>query len=392
MTPNGHIQPAEANGRTFGGVRREYRPWSDPGRKPLMEIQDISKRFGSFIAIDRFSLNIHEREFFSLLGPSGCGKTTLMRIIAGFDMPTTGRILLDGKDITDVPPHHRPINMMFQSYALFPHMTVAQNIAFGLQMDRLPKPQIVDRVREALRIVRLEGYGDRRPRQLSGGQKQRVALARAVVKRPRLLLLDEPLAALDRKLREETQFELMDLQEQLGLTFVVVTHDQQEAMAVSDRIGVMSGGRLVQCGTPGDIYEAPACRLVADFVGSVTLFEGVVARLSEGTVWVACTGFDAPFEVETQAVLTSGQKVCIAVRPEKFRLVGNGAKHPNRVLGKVADIAYLGGMTQARVSVPGGQRVSVSWPNASRAADATVTWDQPVTLCFNPSDAVLLTE
>ena len=244
-----------------------------------MRFEAVTKRFGDFTAVDNLSLDLYEREFFALLGPSGCGKTTLLRMLAGFETPDQGRVLLDGEDISPIPPYRRPVNMMFQSYALFPHLTVEGNIAFGLKQDGLPKSEIATRVAEGLALVRLEAFGKRKPHQLSGGQRQRVALARALVKRPRVFLLDEPLAALDKKLREETQFELMDLQSKLGLTFIIVTHDQEEAMTMADRIGVMNHGRLSQVATPSELYEQPNSRWVADFIGDVNLVEG---RLVEG--------------------------------------------------------------------------------------------------------------
>src|SRR5262250_1654774 len=256
------------------GARRTLAHWADPVARPLVRFDGVSKRFDTAIAVERVSLDIFSGEFFALLGPSGCGKTTLLRLLAGLEMPDEGRILLDGADLATVPPYRRPINMMFQSYALFPHLTVEGNVAFGLKQEGLAKSEITTRVEEMLALVRLEGLGKRKPHQLSGGQRQRVALARSLVKRPRVLLLDEPLAALDKKLRGETQFELMNLQEQLGVTFIVVTHDQEEAMTLSTRIGVMDAGRIVQIGTPKDIYEYPNCKFVAEFIGNVNMFQG----------------------------------------------------------------------------------------------------------------------
>ena len=285
--------------------------------QPLLRIEGVSKRFGDFAAVDHLSLDIYQGEFFALLGPSGCGKTTLLRLIAGFERPSAGRILLDGVDLAPVPPHRRPVNMMFQSYALFPHLNVEANVAFGLKQEGLPKAEIAERVADMLALVRLENFGRRKPQELSGGQRQRVALARALVKRPRVLLLDEPMAALDKKLRGETQFELMDLQRRLGLTFIIVTHDQSEAMTVADRIAVMDRGRLMQVAPPAEIYEQPNSRWVADFIGEVNLFEGRVGddgMSVEGTAW-------GRLRVARQ---DRGRRrrttVWVAVRPEKMRL------------------------------------------------------------------------
>ncbi|MET0428139.1 MAG: polyamine ABC transporter ATP-binding protein, partial [Microvirga sp.] len=254
---------------SVGAVRRSFAPWNDPGAQPLIRVDRVTKRFGAAVAVDSLALDIYDKEFFCLLGPSGCGKSTLMRMIAGFEAPSEGRITLDGRDLAGVPPYRRPVNMMFQSYALFPHMSVESNIAFGLKQDGLGKDEISARVGDMLRLVQLEPLARRRPHQLSGGQRQRVALARALAKRPRVLLLDEPLGALDKKLREETQFELMDIQHSLGMTFIVVTHDQEEAMTMADRIAVMNHGRIVQVATPGEIYEQPRTRFIAEFVGDV---------------------------------------------------------------------------------------------------------------------------
>src|SRR3954452_7617936 len=269
-------------------ARRDFTPWADPAARPLLRFETISKSFGGVTAVDQLSLDIYQGEFFALLGPSGCGKSTLLRLLAGFETPEEGCVLLDGVDVTGVPPHRRPVNMMFQSYALFPHLTVEGNVAFGLKQDGLPKAEIASRVTAMLALVKLEGFGARKPDQLSGGQRQRVALARALAKRPRVLLLDEPLAALDKKLREDTRFELMELQHKLGLTFVIVTHDQEEAMTLADRIGVMNAGRLAQVATPSDIYEHPNSRWVADFIGDVNLIEGRVASSSPGHVVIEC--------------------------------------------------------------------------------------------------------
>src|SRR5688572_12116961 len=285
----------------------------------LVRFEAVTKRFSGFTAVDRLSLDIFEGEFFSLLGPSGCGKTTLMRMLACFETPTEGAITLGNQNLAGVPPYRRPVNMMFQSYALFPHMSVEKNIAFGLKQDGMPKDQIADRVGEMLRLVQLEKLARRYPSQLSGGQRQRVALARALAKKPKVLLLDEPLGALDKKLREETQFELMDIQHDLHMTFVVVTHDQEEAMTMADRIAVMDHGRIVQVATPGEIYEQPKTRFIAEFVGDVNILEGQVAGRENGLWRVASPAAAQPLTVDDpDEVLETGQGVAIAVRPEKM--------------------------------------------------------------------------
>src|SRR6185369_12511670 len=259
-------------------AQNQHTPWNDPAAKPYIRIEHVTKKFGEFVAVNNVSLNIYRGELFSLLGGSGCGKTTLLRMLAGFETPTGGKIYIDGVDMAGIPPYDRPTNMMFQSYALFPHMTVEQNVSFGLKQDKYPESEIKQRVSQMLDMVQLTPFAKRKPHQLSGGQRQRVALARSLVKQPKLLLLDEPLGALDKKLREATQFELVNIQEQLGVTFIVVTHDQEEAMTLSSRIGVMNAGQIVQTGTPQEIYEFPNSRFVADFIGSVNLFEGVVTE------------------------------------------------------------------------------------------------------------------
>src|SRR5215467_1695433 len=301
------------------GTRRTFAPWTDPAARALVRFDGVSKQFSAVAAVERVSLDIFPGEFFALLGPSGCGKTTLLRLLAGLDTPDEGRILLDGEDIASVPPYRRPINMMFQSYALFPHLTVEGNVAFGLKQERLPKTEITARVEQMLALVRLEGLGKRKPHQLSGGQRQRVALARSLVKRPRVLLLDEPLAALDKKLRGETQFELMQLQERLGLTFIIVTHDQQEAMTVADRIGVMDHGRLVQVAAPAEIYEQPNSRWVADFIGEVNLLEGRVSETGTHGIVVASAAAGR-VRAASSAPVKSGDTVWLGLRPEKVRI------------------------------------------------------------------------
>ena len=344
--------------------------------------------------MDALSLDIFEGEFFCLLGPSGCGKTTLMRILAGFEEPTFGRVTLAGDDLAGVPPYRRPLNMMFQSYALFPHMSVERNIAFGLRQDRLPKREIAARVDEMLRLVQLEKLAARYPDQLSGGQRQRVALARALAKRPKVLLLDEPLAALDKKLREETQFELMDLQHELGTTFLVVTHDQEEAMTMADRIAVMDHGRIAQVATPAEIYEQPKTRFIAEFVGDVNILEGQVTGQQDGLWHIA-----SPAAAERLAIdgpdeaLHAGQSVAIAVRPEKMamqRQASDGAE--NVLAGQVWDIGYLGDWTVYRVKLDSGPIVRVSRANTSRYVEAPIGWDERVALTFAPDAAVILSQ
>ena len=373
-------------------MRRAFAPWADPKAPPLVRFEAVGKRFGDIAAVDRFDLDIYEREFFALLGPSGCGKTTLLRMLAGFERPSEGRILLGGDDIGDVPPYRRPVNMMFQSYALFPHLSVAGNIAFGLKQDRLPRKEIEARVAEMLALVRLEDMAARKPHQLSGGQRQRVALARSLAKRPKVLLLDEPLAALDKKLREQTQFELMDLQERLGTTFVIVTHDQEEAMTVAHRIAVMNEGRLAQVATPAEIYEQPNSRWVADFVGDVNLIEGrVVATGPEGPQIEDQAGrrFRGPV---TGPAVRVGDAVSIALRPEKVRIASTPlAAAENSAQGRVRDIGYLGDVSLYRVRLADGFEMKASRANQARVLDRTIGWDDEVWLSWTADAGVLLT-
>jgi putrescine transport system ATP-binding protein len=378
--------------QSLGSIRRSFAPWNDPAAKPYVSFQNITKRFGDFTAVDDLSLNVFHREFFALLGASGCGKSTLLRMLAGFETPTSGRIILDGQDMTGIPPHKRPVNMMFQSYALFPHMTVAKNIAFGLKQDGMAQSEIDDRVNQMLKLVKLEKFSARKPHQLSGGQRQRVALARSVAKRPKLLLLDEPLGALDKKLREETQFELMDLQQELGLTFVVVTHDQEEAMTMSDRMAVMDHGRIIQVGTPAEIYEAPNSRYIADFIGSVNMFEGVVAKGGEGagtTELDAKAGFS--IKADTATAAAKGSTVWYAARPEKMRISSKKPKEGNAVEGEIWDIAYLGDMTTYHVKIADGSVARVATFNTSRTSAEQMTWGDRAWISFAPDAGVILT-
>jgi putrescine transport system ATP-binding protein len=386
-------EPHASARASVGAVRRSFAPWRDPAAVPLIRFEHVTKRFGGTVAVDNLTLDVFEREFFCLLGPSGCGKSTLLRLLAGFETPSAGRIMLAGEDLVGIPPYRRPVNMMFQSYALFPHLSVAGNIAFGLKQDRLKKPEIAARVDEMLRLVQLDGLGARYPEQLSGGQRQRVALARALAKRPKVLLLDEPLAALDKKLREETQFELMDLQVRLGTTFIVVTHDQEEAMTMADRIGVMDRGHLEQVATPGELYEQPRTRFIAEFVGDTNIFEGTVAG-GEGGRWRISTPSSGAFLLveDAEAALAAGQAVAVAVRPEKMILHRDPpAERPNVLAGQVWDIGYLGDWTVYRVKLDSGAAVRVSCANVRRFVEAPVTWDQRVYLSFAPDAAVILT-
>ncbi|OEC98563.1 MULTISPECIES: ABC transporter ATP-binding protein [unclassified Rhizobium] len=377
--------------KSLGNIRRSFAPWIDPSAKPYISFKNVTKKFGDFTAVDNLSLNIYNREFFALLGASGCGKSTLLRMLAGFEQPTTGEIVLDGQDLAGTPPYRRPVNMMFQSYALFPHMSVEKNIAFGLRQDGMPKAEIDDRVAQMLKLVKLEQFAKRKPNQLSGGQRQRVALARSLAKRPKVLLLDEPLGALDKKLREETQFELMDLQQSLGLTFVVVTHDQEEAMTMADRIAVMSHGKVVQVATPAEIYEAPNCRFVADFIGDVNILDGNVTSAQSGIVEIAV---ESGFTVRTASgdAPSAGSRASLAIRPEKLRVTPRPPANAsvNAAEGEIWDIAYLGDMTVFHVKLKSGQVVKASSLNAVRAVEEPFAYDQNVWVSFDENAGVLL--
>jgi putrescine transport system ATP-binding protein len=372
--------------KSLGSIRRNFDPWNDPTAKPLIEFDRVVRTFGDFNAVDDLSLNVYTREFFALLGPSGCGKSTLLRMLAGFETPTSGDIRLGGQSLTGVPPYRRPLNMMFQSYALFPHMSVEKNIAFGLKQDGMARSEISDRVAEMLRLVKLTPYAKRKPQQLSGGQQQRVALARSLAKKPKVLLLDEPLGALDKKLREETQFELMDLQQELGLTFVIVTHDQEEAMTMSDRIAVMRAGRIEQVATPAILYEAPNSRYVADFIGNVSIVEGTVEDISGDRLRLAAEG--GILTVDGAPNLAKGAAAALAVRPEKITLSRRppDAGAANVLKGTVWDIAYLGDVTLFNVKLDSGTIMRATVMNAFRVAPEQIGWDEEVYLSF-PADA-----
>src|SRR6188474_1360719 len=368
-------------------------PWKDPGTQPYVRLDKLTKKFGDFVAVDDVSLNIYRGEIFCLLGGSGSGKTTLLRLMAGFEAPTEGTIWIDGVDVTATPPYERPINMMFQSYALFPHMSVQKNVAFGLRQDKVAKSEIEDRVAEILKLVRMEQLGKRMPHQLSGGQRQRVALARALVKRPKLLLLDEPLAALDRKLREHTQFELLNIQETLGVTFVVVTHDQEEAMTLATRIGLMNHGEIVQVGTPSEIYEYPSSRFVSEFIGSVNMFEGRLVEDEPAYVRIQCDEFEAPIFVDHGVSSAPGATVWAAIRPEKVHLGREKPATPdNWAMGVVRDIAYMGDLSVYLLRLDSGKVVRVTQPNIFRHAEDRITWDERVYLSWHASSPVVVTK
>ena len=366
-------------------------PWLDPSQKPYIQIENVTKKFGDFTAIDHLNLDIYKNEFFSLLGPSGCGKTTLLRMLAGFEKVSEGRILLDGEDISEIPPHLRPINMMFQSYALFPHMTVEKNIAFGLKQDNLPANEINQRVEEMLELVELSDFAKRKPNQLSGGQSQRVALARSLAKRPKLLLLDEPLGALDKRLREQTQFELMDIQEKLEVTFVIVTHDQEEAMTVSSRIGVMDSGNLIQVATPTEIYEAPINKDVADFIGDVNILRGIYKGQNDVGTQLHSDDSDSIVFATQEVGASTGDEMWFAIRPEKLEISKKKPKNQHNILkGTIEDIAYGGSFSTYHVRLDSGRILKAIRANRVRTEEHHLTWEDEVYLHWEPHSAVVL--
>ncbi|PSO21343.1 ABC transporter ATP-binding protein [Bradyrhizobium sp. MOS003] len=365
-------------------------------RRPLLRIEGVAKTFGTFRAVDGVSLDIKAGEFFALLGPSGCGKTTLLRMLAGFEAPDEGRILLGDKDIAQALPHERPINMMFQNYALFPHLSVRDNIAFGLKRARMARAEIATRVAEMVALVKLEGLERRKPDQLSGGQRQRVALARALARRPQLLLLDEPLAALDKKLRQSTQGELMELQRRLGMTFIIVTHDQEEAMTMADRIGVMKSGKLAQVAPPRELYEAPHSRWIAEFVGDINLFDGET-KLRDGHRLVIGTRDAGTLVVAEPREPVGAGKFSVAIRPEKIKLsrrapVSEAGRETaiNSLDGVIADICYLGGTTTYKVKLDTGGIVRASVANSARLDVDAYSVGQQIVAWFTPDDCVVL--
>jgi putrescine transport system ATP-binding protein len=360
-----------------------------------VRIEGVTKKFGDFTAVDQVSLEIQRGEIFCLLGGSGSGKTTLLRILAGFENPSAGKIYLDGQDMSTTPAYERPVNMMFQSYALFPHMSVEKNVAFGLEQEALPRQEIRDRVAKILEIVQMTPYTRRKPHQLSGGQRQRVALARALVKRPKLLLLDEPLAALDRKLREHTQFELLNIQHRLGVTFIVVTHDQEEAMTLATRMGVMSHGRIVQIGTPAEIYESPASKLVADFIGSVNLLEGQVADMAPDFLLIRSAELGGAIQVDRPLSCALGTTVWVAVRPEKISMSREApplGPEENLVRGQVKEVAYMGDISIYLVQISSGKLMRVTLPNTARDALRRIAREETVYLSWHRSSPVVLME
>ncbi len=371
------------------------RPWRDTANnKPFVRIRNVSKKFGDVIAVNDVSLDIYRSELFCLLGGSGSGKSTLLRMLAGFESPTSGTIEIDGQDMTEVPPYARPVNMMFQSYALFPHMSVEQNIAYGLKRDGLPRAEIAERVQELLALVKLQDYGKRKPHQLSGGQRQRVALARALAKRPKLLLLDEPLGALDKKLREETQFELVKIQESLGVTFIVVTHDQEEAMTLATRIGVMNQGEIAMIGEPTDIYEFPNSRFVAGFIGSVNMVEGVVTEDEPDHVRIRSAELGCDIYVGHGVDCAPDQLLWWAVRPEKMvlsREKPEGYEGANVATGLVEEIAYLGDISVYQIALESGKRLRVSQTNSVRGNPDAITWEERVYISWDDTAGSVLT-
>ena len=372
--------------------RRDIEPWQDPKAAPYLRIERVTKRFDDVYAVDDVSLSVYKGELFSLLGSSGCGKSTLLRLLAGLEAPTSGRIFIDGVDVTALPPYSRPVNMMFQSYALFPHMTVEQNVEFGLKQERMPRRERTQRVDEMLELLQIGELRKRRPEQLSGGQRQRAALARSLAKHPKLLLLDEPLGALDKRLREHTQFELVNLQERIGTTFITVTHDQEEAMTMSTRLAVMDAGQIIQVDTPTGIYEYPNSRFVAEFIGSVNLFEGKVVERIKDEVRIE-TRLSRPLRMRCLQPLSLGTPVTVAVRPEKMRLCAEPSEAAeNLVEGIVEDIAYLGDVSIYHVRISPDQVAQMTLANVQPRTEQALTWGQEVAMQWSPTSGVVLTD
>jgi putrescine transport system ATP-binding protein len=369
------------------------KPWATGTERPFVRIEKITKKFGDFYAVDDVSLDIWKGELFCLLGGSGCGKSTLLRMLAGFETPTAGRIEIDGQDMAGIPPYERPTNMMFQSYALFPHMTVEGNVAYGLKRDGLGRDEVRARVADILKLVQLERFAGRKPHQLSGGQRQRVALARSLVKRPKLLLLDEPLGALDKKLREETQFELVKIQETLGVTFIVVTHDQEEAMTLATRIGVMNAGQIVQVGEPPEVYEYPSSRFVADFVGTVDMFEGRVTEDEPDYIRLASPELGGEIHVGHGISCTLNQTLWFAIRPEKLRLGRERPAQPHNAWPAIVEeVAYLGNLSIYRLRLPTGKLLQATKANLARFDDDAISWDEAVWVSWADTAGVVLAQ
>lgn len=375
----------------FGQAKKKLEPWQDPDIEPYVVIDNVSKDFGHTHAVRGVSLSIYKGELFSLLGGSGCGKSTLLRMLAGLEKPTSGHIKIDGVDITNWPPYERPVNMMFQSYALFPHMTVFQNVAFGLKQEMLTLEQIHEKTWWGLELVQMTAYADRKPSQLSGGQQQRVALARSLVKKPKLLLLDEPLGALDKRLREHTQFELVNIQEQVGVTFIMVTHDQEEAMTMSTRMAIMDEGKIRQVGVPHDIYEYPRSRFVANFIGSMNVFEGIVAEEDPDHVLIESHEANCMLHVTHAGAIPLGSEVAVGIRPEKIMISrSQPPSNINCTKGIVREIAYLGDISIYHVQLESGKIVQSSLPNLLRLSERDVKWDDEVYLYWRSENGVVL--
>ena len=375
---------------TVMAANTTFEPWNNKEVTPLIRFENVTKRYGAFTAIDNLTLDIYEKEFYALLGPSGCGKTTLLRLLAGFEEPTSGSIFIGGEDISHIPPNKRSVNMMFQSYALFPHMNVEKNIGFGLRQEGRSKADIKQRVDEMLSLVQLEEFAKRKPNQLSGGQRQRVALARSLAKKPKLLLLDEPLGALDKKLREQTQFELMNLQESLGLTFMIVTHDQEEAMTVASRIAIMDRGLVKQVDTPAVIYEAPNSRYVSDFIGDVNFIEGVVSAQKKTEVTLK-TEEGSSFILHSDVNSDIGTQIWLAIRPEKVSVSKIRPDGVNNLLqGKVVDIAYSGNTSTYYVLLANGSTIKAQATNNRRLSAREISWEDDVWLSWTDTAAIAL--
>lgn len=393
------LNTASCAEKTLGKV--QHRPGDLPGqkpspveqnRRPILEIKKLNKTFEAFKAVDDVDLTLYEGEIFALLGSSGCGKSTLLRMLAGFEKPSSGSILLDGKEIIGVPPYKRPVNMMFQSYALFPYMTVKQNIAFGLKQDKIPKAELEARVEKMLKLVHMEDYVDRKPYQLSGGQKQRVALARSLAKEPRVLLLDEPMGALDKKLREQMRLELVDIINSVGVTCLMVTHDQEEAMTMADRIAIMDRGEFIQIGGPREIYENPNCRFCAEFIGSVNIFDCTLISSNKQHSLIKANDFINHIELEHDIDLADGMPLTIAIRPEKIYISKEDPKQNTNVCeGVVENIAYLGDISIYYVRLLSGRLISATLPNVDRFKQGLPTWDDKVYLSWDPESCIALT-